>query len=488
MYHLPVNKLVTEIERVNSALGTMLALRYFRHTDIDAAMMLHKDQAPYSLWNISFVAFVGLLIASVCTPVSAQTSAKVELNTNQLFAFADAARDRGDYATAEVAYRALSTNADGELRSEARFRLALMLANQQHRYRAAALELRHILDEKPRAARARLELARIHALLGNIGDAARELRAVEASGLPPDVERMIRFYAQALNARRPTGGNLEVTLAPDSNINQATTSGTLGTVIGNFVLDPDAQARSGLGLSVRGQGFVRLPLGAKSNLLARLSGSATVYKSPQFDDFVVSPQIGPEWVSNRGSLSVAAGPAWRWYGTKPFTFSIAANGNWQHAIGPRTQLRVDASLAYLDNRRNALESGYVGSLATSVDRAFSASMGGGLQLSVNRQGANDPGYATISGGANMYLYREFGRTTVTASLSYNHIEADKRLALFFTRRVNNDFVASLTGTFRQLRVGSIVPLARLTFERRVSSVQLYDYRRFAGELGVATAF
>jgi len=103
----------------------------------------------------------------------------------QLFAFADAARDRGDFALAERAYRALATNPSPELRAEARFRLGMMLADRMGRPRDAAVEFRRILDEKPDAVRVRLELARIQAKLGRLGDARRELRAAEAAGLPP---------------------------------------------------------------------------------------------------------------------------------------------------------------------------------------------------------------------------------------------------------------------------------------------------------------
>jgi len=75
----------------------------------------------------------------------------VSLTPVELFAFADRAIAAGDFATAEIAYRALSTNPDLELRTEARFRLAMMLADRLNRHRDAAIELRKILDEKPDA-------------------------------------------------------------------------------------------------------------------------------------------------------------------------------------------------------------------------------------------------------------------------------------------------------------------------------------------------
>ena len=106
---------------------------------------------------------------------------QVELSAAQLFEYADAARDRGDYATAEAAYQALTNDPDADLRTEARFRLALMYMDQMKRPRDAAVLLRRILDDKPDAARVRVELARVQVALGNLGDAQRELRAAEAA-------------------------------------------------------------------------------------------------------------------------------------------------------------------------------------------------------------------------------------------------------------------------------------------------------------------
>lgn len=165
------------------------------------------------LLGLSPPAFAQAVDGSASAPASASAET-VTLSPAELFAFADRARDAGDYATAETAYRALAGNPDVELRSEARFRLGLMLADQQKRWSAAAIEFRRILDDKPKVARVRLELARMQAMLGNLRSAEREFRAAEAAGLPPEVERMVRFYANALSARKAFGGSLEIALAP----------------------------------------------------------------------------------------------------------------------------------------------------------------------------------------------------------------------------------------------------------------------------------
>ncbi|WP_343061146.1 surface lipoprotein assembly modifier [Novosphingobium flavum] len=418
-------------------------------------------------------------------PAPAQT---VQLTPAQLFVFADAARDQARFDVAEQAYRALAANPDPELRAEARFRLALMLADRQHKYREAAVELRRILDEKPGAARVRLELARIQALLGDLGAARRELRAAQAAGLPPEVERAVRFYAAALQAGKPFGGSIELALAPDSNINRATRSDTLGTVIGNFALDDNARARSGLGLALRGQAWLRQGLDRNASLLARISTSATLYRDPQFRDVTAGFQLGPEFRSGTDRITLTAGPTWRWYGTDPYSRSLGGEGAWLHLLGPKAQARVALGLTRTVNQRNALQTGTTYALSTGLDRALSARAGLGLGLTASRTAAQDPGWSDASGGATAYAWREAGRTTLVATLGYNRLEADARLFLFPRRRVDDRFTASLAATWRGVQWKGFAPLTRVSWERNRSTVELYAYRRISAELGITSAF
>lgn len=437
---------------------------------------------------IAALGLVGSVQAQSVREAQAGVAQTVNLTPAQLFAFADKARDAGDLATAEQAYRALATNPDVELRSEARFRLGLMLADRAQKYREAAIEFRRILDEKPGAARVRLELARMHAMLGNIGAAEREFRAAEAAGLPPEVERMVRFYAGALSARKPFGGSIEVSVAPDSNINRATRSDTLSTVIGDFELSQDAKAKSSIGLALRGQAYHRLGLQPGITLLSRVSASGDLYRQRDFNDIALSVQSGPEYASGTDRITLAFGPGWRWYGMKPYSASIGGSAAWQHPMGKRTQLRVEGAIAGVDNRRNDQQDGTTYSLSASVDRAFSARAGGGVQLYGFRDAARDPGYANTSGGVSLYAFRELGRTTAVASVGYSHLEADARLFLYPRRRVENRYTASIAGTFRGLRVGSFAPLMRLRWERNRSTIEIYDYKRLSAEFGVTSAF
>lgn len=418
----------------------------------------------------------------------AQDSTQSHLPAAQVFALADQMRAQGNFANAEIAYRALSQDPDLEIRTEARFRLGLMLADDLKRYSDAALEFRRILDDKPDAARVRLELARMQAMLGNMTGARKELRAAQAAGLPTAVEQLVKFYSRALNARKPLGGSIEVALAPDSNINRATRSTTLGTVIGDFSLDDDARAKSGIGLGLKGQGYIRLGMEPGTDLLIRASTDARVYRDSDFSDVTVSLQAGPQYSWAGNQLTVSVGPSRRWYGRQLFSTSIGAGVSWQQPVGTRGQLRLDGTVAHVTNARNALQTADDFLLSASFDRAFSARFGGGVQLFGFREAARDPGFSLTMGGTSAYLFRELGRTTLVGTLGYSRLEADKRLMLYPNRRVEDRYSASLAATLRALNLGSFAPLVRLKWEANHSTVEIYEYRRVVAEFGVTSAF
>lgn len=438
------------------------------------------------------VALIGVLAAPAVARAQdtpPQSAPSVSLSPAEMFDFASRAMDSGDFASAEAALRALATNPDLTIRNEARFRLAQLLSERRQDHAGAAVLLRQILDEQPDVARVRLELARMLALLGNLGAAGREMRAAQASGgLPPEVERLVRFYASTLRAARPYGATIELAIAPDTNINRATTSDTLETVIGDFELNEDARARSGVGLSAKTSAFLRLPIESGTDLLLRANGYGRFYRQSAFDDTVASLQAGPQYRSGKDRISLLGSASWRWFGLKPYSFAYGASGDWTHPLSKTAQLRVDGGAVHTMDRLNALRSADRVSLGVGVDKALSARAGGGVRVSGAREFANDPGFSTASGGVDGYFYREIGSTTAVVRLGYDHLEADARLFLYPERRVDDRLNASLSATLRAFRLGNIAPQVTVGYEKSFSTLGLYEYSRLSAEAGIVAAF
>jgi hypothetical protein len=408
------------------------------------------------------------------------------LSADQLLTLADRARDSGDLETSEVAYRALFADPSVEVRSEARFRLAMMLVVL--RLPEAATLLREVLDEQPGAQRVRLELARVLDLLGDETGARRALREAQAGGLPTEVARFVDRYSAALRAQKPIGGSFDIALAPDSNINRATRSQTLGTVLGDFVLDKDAKQRSGIGLALRGQGYARLPLGSTANLLGRVSGSADFYRHGDFNDIALAATLGPELRLGAYRLALETGGIWRWFEGQAYSRAATVGLNYLHPLGRTAQLRGSASVAFVDNRLNSIQDGRTYSASLGYERALSSRAGLGVTLSADRQALRDSGYSTWAGHATLFGYRELGPVTLIATLGYGRLKADERLLLFPKARSDRYYRASLGGTLRNLRLGTFAPFVRATYERNRSTTEIHDFRKVRSEFGVTRAF
>jgi hypothetical protein len=363
-----------------------------------------------------------------------------------------------------------------------------MMLSTAGRHVAAAVLLRQILDEMPEAQPVRLELAKVLARMGDESGARRTLRELQAGRLPAEVARFVDQYSAALRARKPFGATFEVALAPDSNINRATRSDTLGTLVGDFILDEDAKQKSGVGVAFRGQAAARLRLSDSVNLLARSSTSANVYRDAEFNDVAAGMAAGPEFHLGSNRLSAEVDRSWRWFGGKLWLRSTTAGLSLLRPLDGRSQLRLRGSLGKVDHQLNRLQSGRAYSASVTYERALSPTTGIGASLAVDRQVARDPGYATRSVQLAAFAYRDLGSLTLFGSLSGSRLVADERLFLFPEKRRDRHLQASVGATFRRLAVGGFAPLLRLTHETNESSVEVFDYRRTRTEVGIARAF
>lgn len=416
-------------------------------------------------------------------PAFAQTTEQRRVSAVELFALA--ARATPDEA--ETMYRALARDPDAEVRAEARFRLGQLL-ERGGRPREAAAQYRALLDEKPDAARVRLELARLLTQLGDEGAARRELRQAQAGALPPQVVQIVDQFAAALRSRKPWGASLEVALMPDSNVNRATDAATLDTVLAPLQLSRDAREQSGIGARAAGQLYARVPLAANLALVPRAAAQADLYRQSRFNDVSASALVGLEWSLGRDRLRPSIGGTQRWYGNHPYARTATAAIDWQHPLGTRAQLTTSATIADTRYRDNALQNGLLLNGAVAYERAFSPRAGGSITLSATRQAARDPGFATASGSASLLGWREFGRTTVYATAGLRRLEGDARLFLFADRRKDWNVSLGVGATFRRLQVRGFAPIVRLEWERNRSSIGIYDYARTAAAIGVTRAF
>ena len=431
--------------------------------------------------------FVGAAVFFPASAIAVQTSRTIVTDATSLLELGRRFESAGQTDRATRVYEGLTLDDRGDIRAEARYRLARMAIQRKH-WANAAILLRRILDDRPDAAPARLTLAQVLAEIGDENAALRELRAVQSSGLPIEVARMVDRFSEALRARKPFGAGLEVALAPDTNINSATSRDSLGTVIGDFEIDPNAKGRSGVGVSLRGTAYARHPISDPISLLARVTTSTDVYRHKDANYVALDVGIGPELRLGNTRLNLEAGFARRWYGMKAYDQRLRAEVNGAVPIGRRSVARPRFFVSTVKNMRNDLQDGTIWGGEIGFERALGARSGIALSLLGERAALRDPAYSTTAWRGSVLGWRELGRATVHASASYGRLNADERFALLPERREDRYWRLGLGATMRQLQLNGFAPLIRFSIERNRSNVAFYDFGRRRAEFGFVRAF
>lgn len=402
-----------------------------------------------------------------------------------MFSVAEAMVREGRLVDAEALLLALTQDASLQYRSEARFRLGRLREAQGNR-EGALRWYQTLLAEDPGAAAVRVEVARLHAELGDRRAAARELRQTRTSELPDEVARFIDRFALALRSHRRAGGSVEIAVAPDSNINRAAGGGEIETVLGPLVPDADARATSGVGLSVAAHAFWRG--GGEVPLLARMSARGDFYRRSAFNDLSLSAAVGPELTGGRSRWRPALLYVHRWFGGDTHSEHLGGSLNWMHALDAASSLEAEATVATARYPRLPLQNGMLYDFTLGYDRALGPMLSFRGFARASRNAARDPGYSTTGAAFGAAIARRIGGQTVIGEVSAAGLVADDRLALFPKRRRDTRIDLSAGVLLNRWRIGEVSPLIRLRRTWNRSSVDLYDFDQTRLEFGFAREF
>lgn len=253
-------------------------------------------------------------------------------------------------------------------------------------------------------------------------------------------------------------------------------------------LDEDAQAQSGLGVTLSGDAFLRLPLATGTNLLTTASATANIYGKSQFNDINTSLTTGPELLRGRSRIRPQLLIGKRWFGGESYSTSYGGWLNWRRQLDGSSQAELDLIVLHYDYDRNDALDGRLASGALHYERALSPRLFGRLGFRVDRQGARDPAYATWTVGGDFLLSREIGRQSLFGRLSYYHISADAAFRLPPARRHDDLVEASAGVLLRSLSFKGLAPAIRVRWTHSKSPVFFYDYSRLRAEISLTRDF
>ncbi len=236
-----------------------------------------------------------------------------------------------------------------EMESSAQF-LEGLIALETGDTKTATIRFRALLVDEPGLTRVRLELARALLAQGDLSAADYHLRLAENDGeLPPDIARQVRLARNIIRSQRKWQFGFDIGIAPDSNINSATSADTINVNLDQqttlpLTLDPDARARSGTGITASMFGSLRLPVAGKTAAVFDFDAGMVNYDGKQNDDYTLQLAAGPEFrINKETSLTLQGVGLMRWYGGQVAARQAGAKLGVQHDLGKgqRVGLQID---------------------------------------------------------------------------------------------------------------------------------------------------
>ena len=424
-------------------------------------------------------------VPGVIDPCAGQANCQ-QASAAQLFALADQRARDGDLAGAEEILVALTQDPNPELRAEARFRLA-RVREQRGDLAGAVAALRDLVAEQPAANPARLELSRLLAAQGQTSEARRELRRAQEAGLPADVARTAGRFANLLSATRRRGGSVEITGGPDSNVNRATGSQFVDTVIAPFELNADARRQSGFGVSAGAQVYSRDSFG-KLTLLTRGGARGDVFLGKgRFNDIQLYGGTGPEFATKSGRIRPAVTFERRWFGGDRYSSGVGGALSWILQPIARSQLEIDGSVVRQAVHNNAVLDGTRYSASATWDQLLTDRTTARFNLRGALLDAADTAESLRQAGAEAIIAHDLGFANLFGNLAFTKTDGRAPLALFGKTR-DDSRIDLGAGMVARRTWSGFAPLLRATYTRSWSNIEIYDYRRARLDIGVTREF
>jgi len=353
----------------------------------------------------------------------------------------------------------------------------------------AVFALERVLAVNPNHTRARAEIARAYAALGETRTARQEFETVKKQGVPPEVAATIDSLVAAIErvddlGRTTVRGYAEASVGHDTNVNSATSDRNVAVpAFGGAVLTltPGSVRRSDTYTSVGSGVNLRHPLSNEWALTAGLGLNKRMNTDVDvFDTGSADAHVGVVRTYGKDVFSAALQYNQFWVDNNRYREAAGFTTQWQHNYDARNQssLYVQYSdLRYMTQEvRNADRFVIGANFAHARPGLRTVYYGGGYvgDEVTRKDGFEHLGHTLY--GARVGAQHEYRRDfKVFANLGYEHRRYGGEDPFFLRKRVDNQWNIGVGAVWEPAKHWRVTPQFQYTHSD--SNVALNDYRR-----------
>jgi tetratricopeptide (TPR) repeat protein len=438
----------------------------------------HFGLAGGSMKNTNSKIRIALIVAGLFTAGLAHADAVTD-NAKALL-------DKGDAKAAYALLEPLESERAGDPGYDFLLGLAALEIGKNTN---AVFALERVLAVDPNHVRARAEIARAYAALGETKTAKQEFETVKQQGVPPEVAVTIDRVLSAIEriedeGRTTVRGYVEGTIGHDTNINSATSDRNVAVpVFGGaiFTLGPGGVRRSDSFTSFGGGLSLRKPLDREWALTAGLNGSKRMnFDVDEFDTGSTDAHLGVVRTYGKDVFSAALQYNQFWVDNNRYREAAGITAQWQHNYDARHQasLYVQYSdLRYMSQEVRNADRFVAGANFAKAMPGFKTVFYGGAYLGeevAKKDNFEHLGH-TLYGmriGAQHEIHRD---ARAFANLGYEHRRYGGEDPFFLKTRTDNQWNLGVGVAWTPAKNWRVTPQFQYTDTR--SNVALNRFRR-----------
>ena len=244
----------------------------------------------------------------------------------------------------------------------------------QGRLSEAIQVFREILRLDPDYINARRELAHTLLLNRNYGPAEYHFNALLRIDRNDRMRDGYKRFLTVIHRNRPVGFSGHVSLLPSTNVNRGTDNTAFDTTFGSFVINPEGQADSGVGMQVGISGHLRGFTSAKSRLALNWSLSGIRYEEDRYNSDTGNVALSHEQITRAGIWLLGPYIRGTWRDDNADNDAKGAHFSITHRLNARHQLSLSLYHEYRDYPLQEYQDGTFSSASFGLSRQISPSL------------------------------------------------------------------------------------------------------------------
>jgi hypothetical protein len=352
-----------------------------------------------------------------------------------------------------------------------------LVAQRNEDYVQAVSLFNEALSVNPNHLNARRELANTLFMQGRYRQAEQAFTELIVVDNTPNMGRIYNEYIRNIHAQKPIGVTGHFSILPSSNLNRGTENLTFDSSIGDFVIDPESQAKSGIGLRGGLSGYFRLPSDSESRSALTWGLIGTVYEDSEHNSVTGNLRFSHlSQIDDATTIGWGLYARYTWRDDDADNSTLGVNLNLTHAVTQKDTISLNLQHEQREYFHQPHNTGPFSSLRLGFSHQQNASLSYSFGLTASQRITNTSHSAynglEMAVGIDKAWYGGL-ITGLSASAGTRNYETDFPLA--GEARADEFYGITVSVQNNEWNVRGFTPRVSCSYLHNSSNIEFYDY-------------